>query len=107
MIIESFKARNLSLHAKLDISCKATGKQQETLSWYRDGKLIKESSDHRIHLKHYHDLWTLQIRNVTAADSGIYRCEAMNRAGLNFSEARILVKGKLPKCLNADTIVNI
>lgn len=92
-IIESFVAKNLSLYAKLDISCKATGKQQATLFWYRDGIRIEESYDHRIHLKHYHDLWTLQIRNVTSADSGLYRCEAMNRAGSNFSEAKILVKG--------------
>lgn len=93
-ITESFKAKNVTLFAKLDISCKATGgKEQATLFWYRDGILIKESSDRRIHLKHYNDLWTLQIKNVTAADSGMYKCEAMNRAGSNFSEAKVLVKG--------------
>ena len=84
---------NLTLHSKLDISCKATGQQQANLLWYKDGIRIEESSDHRISKKHYHDLWTLQIMNVTSADSGIYRCEAMNRAGSNFSEAKILVNG--------------
>lgn len=93
IIVKSFKAKNLSLHEKLDISCKATGKQQATLFWYKDGKVIEESFDDRINLKHYHDLWTLQIRNVTVADSGTYRCEAMNRAGSSFSEAKVLVKG--------------
>lgn len=94
MITESFKSQNLSLLSELDISCKATGKQQATLVWYRDGVRIEESSDTRIRLKHYFDLWTLQIKNVTSVDSGIYRCKAMNRAGSNFSEAKILVKGK-------------
>ena len=94
MITKSFKKTVLDHHAKLDISCEAVGDRKPDLSWYRDGKLIEEGLDNRIHLKEFQDLWTLQIRRVTAADSGIYRCEAKNRAGTNFSEAEILIKGK-------------
>ena len=45
-------------------------------------------------MENHQDLWTLQIKNVTAVDSGIYRCEAKNRAGVNFSEAEVSIKGK-------------
>lgn len=57
--------------------------------------IIEKTNDLRINLKHYHDLWTLQIKNLTAADSGLYRCEVLNRAGSNHVEAAILVKGKI------------
>lgn len=95
MIIMSFKKKILNQYDKLDVWCKPNvHKYRElTLSWYRDGKFLDEASDSRIDLKQYQNSWTLQIRNITAADSGVYRCEAKTRAGINFSEAEIQVKG--------------
>ena len=94
MITKSFGKQVLPQHAIINISCEAIGDRKPTVSWYHDGKLIDKALDSRVELKHDQDLWMLQIKRLTAADSGVYRCEAKSLGGMNFSEAEILIEGE-------------
>ena len=94
MITKSFGKQVLLQHAIINISCEAIGDRKPTVSWYHDGLLIDKALDSRVKLKQDHDLWMLQIKGLTAADSGVYRCEAKSLGGMNFSEAEILIEGE-------------
>ena len=66
--------------ATASLKCSATGVPQPDISWQKDsGKDFPAASERRIHM----DLETntFEIRDVRAADMGIYTCTASNLAG--------------------------
>ena len=63
--------------------------EHAVVSWYKDGKKLKE--DARISFLASGDRRILRIKQVEGGDNGIYRCETSD--GRSRTEGELLVKG--------------
>ncbi|CAD5231988.1 unnamed protein product [Bursaphelenchus xylophilus] len=75
---------------ELSLVCKASGKPQPTITWFKDG--LKIIANHR--LVQYTDrrgVVRLNIINVNDGDAGEYSCEAENGYGRDFTHCSVKV----------------
>ncbi|KAL8608110.1 hypothetical protein ACOMHN_016565 [Nucella lapillus] len=77
------------------LPCQASGRPRPKIRWERNGQKIS-SANHRIPQGrvHYITLHTggLAIPHVSAADGGVYRCVAENKAGESFADISLTVQ---------------
>ena len=72
-------------------TCKVTGSPDTVITWYKDDHLLPESEDFR---QTYKDsVATLVVDEVFNGDTGIYRCEAKNKAGCISVTSQLTVQG--------------
>jgi len=77
------------------LNCKiSAGEPAAEIHWYRDNKEIYAGK--RFKLSYSGDVATLRVDDTTVADSGTYRCEAVNKLGRVDTECKIVVNCKLP-----------
>ena len=69
------------------LPCKATGFPPPVITWYKDGRVIKEE---RKQFKKRN----LEIKKISFEDHGIYTCTAENLLGRVQLSVNITVKGK-------------
>ena len=69
------------------LPCKAVGFPSPVISWYKDGRVIK---DERRQFKNRN----LEIKNILFEDRGIYTCTAENLLGRVQLSVNVTVKGK-------------
>ena len=69
------------------LPCKATGFPLPVITWYKDGRVIKED---RKQFKKRH----LEIKNILYEDHGVYTCTAENLLGRVQLSVNVTVKGK-------------
>jgi len=67
------------------------GKPVPEVTWYKDGKLLTQTSRYRINCER-DEIHSLSISHVTEVDSGNYICRATNLAGGEETQAKITVK---------------
>ena len=80
-------------------TCDVDGNPVPTISWTRDGSLVKNVNDNFTRISFSHDKKQLTITNVSRTDSGEYRCVAKNRVGDETSNAASLdVQCKYRSC---------
>ena len=75
----------------LTISCTAHGVPRPILTWTRDGEVIGDDLITRTIPETYTISESVTIESVTAEDSGLYVCEATNRAGNRTSSTQLEV----------------
>ncbi|PFX14115.1 Down syndrome cell adhesion molecule-like [Stylophora pistillata] len=77
----------------LSIYCNATGNPDPTVSWTKDGSLIRRN----LRIAMSADNKQLTITNAAASDSGEYRCTAVNSIGKYASIASTVIVQSAPK----------
>ncbi|XP_059145515.1 muscle M-line assembly protein unc-89-like isoform X2 [Physella acuta] len=71
--------------------CRVNGYPRPTITWYKDGKDITNSSRYNFDFTN-DGVISLVIPNITAEDEGHYRCRAENSEGLASTSAYLLVR---------------
>ena len=74
----------------MTFTCGVDGNPVPTISWTRDGSLVKNSNDNFTRIRFSADNRQLTITNVRRTDSGEYQCVAKNRVGDETSYAASL-----------------
>ena len=75
------------------LTCSAVGNPTPSISWTKDGSLIKAGGDPRINITEKNT--KLRITNLSRADDGQYRCVASNGLGNAISNpATVVVRCK-------------
>ena len=82
------KSRVIIEGSDIVLTCNATGNPTPLISWTIDGFVISSSGDPRINFEAGNKI--LNIRNVSRADEGEYRCVASNYLGDACSNATLL-----------------
>ncbi len=71
--------------ANVIITCPTSGLPTPTVTWQKDGEDLSVNGS------------TLTVKNATTKDSGVFTCEAVNRAGRFSYNSEFHVIGKLVK----------
>ena len=83
----------------MTFTCDVDGNPVPTISWTRDGSLVKNVNDNFTRISFSYGKKQLTITNVSRTDSGEYRCVAKNRVGNDTSNAASLdVQCKYRSC---------
>jgi serine/threonine protein kinase len=69
------------------VECDVTGQPTPTITWYKDGHLLLENANQLMN----HNRTKLTFTNSSYSDSGVYTCEAANRAGSTSSHLTVNV----------------
>lgn len=69
------------------------GVPKPDISWYFNGKLVRETD--KYHIKRDGDACCLYIKDCTANDSGVIKCVAKNKEGEASIEATLEVVEKM------------
>ncbi|XP_019626721.1 PREDICTED: muscle M-line assembly protein unc-89-like [Branchiostoma belcheri] len=70
--------------------CRIQGKPDPTVTWYKNGAELKESSDFK--MSRLGDVYSLVIVECLPEDSGVIVCKAVNPAGQVQSQAQLTVQ---------------
>ncbi|NXU50379.1 HMCN1 protein, partial [Turnix velox] len=65
------------LNSPLELDCSARGTPSPTITWLKDGQLVKEDAGHKILLNGQ----KLLISQAQVSETGHYKCVAVNKAG--------------------------
>ena len=79
-------------------SCQATGEPIPTISWYFNGVLLVNGTEHMISMMSLSTTTisnTLTIMNVQSSDVGTYTCNATNVVSSDTSSGVLTVNGEL------------
>ncbi|XP_052748802.1 obscurin isoform X3 [Galleria mellonella] len=74
---------------------RVSGIPSPEITWSKDGSPLRESD--KYHMKRDGDACCLYVRDVTAADAGLYACRAINREGEASCQATLEVVDKIAK----------
>lgn len=66
----------------IELLCDATGVPKPTLTWKKDGTILRWSGS------------SLLVNNIRVRDSGLVTCEARNYLGIDMKTSQITVVGK-------------
>lgn len=86
------KNKSAILNKPVTISCPVSGVPPPLVKWYKDGKLLKATSDPNIMLSL--DSRHLKIFRTQVSDAGIYICKAENDVGKIEKEFILNVQGR-------------
>uniref|UniRef100_A0A0N5AQN4 non-specific serine/threonine protein kinase n=1 Tax=Syphacia muris TaxID=451379 RepID=A0A0N5AQN4_9BILA len=89
----TFHLRNrlIQKNHQCKLICNVKGNPLPTIKWYKDG--VEVDRDH-VQLTFRSGVCTLEIFNCKVTDSGVYRCEATNEMGEDYTECNITVQGR-------------
>ncbi|KAK3605810.1 hypothetical protein CHS0354_002427 [Potamilus streckersoni] len=87
------------------MECTFKGNPQPTVLWYKDDKLVSNSSRNKITSLGHSQL--LEIFNIREEDAGIYKCQAENSAGYATTDAKLYVQERATKSTVPETEVSI
>ena len=79
-------------------TCQATGEPVPTISWYFNGNLLVNGTEHMISIMSLNTTIissTLTIMNVQSSDVGTYTCNATNVVSSDTSSGVLTVNGEL------------
>ena len=93
-ILEDIKDCDVFEGSAARFDCRMSGFPEPQVYWYKEGKEIKEDRHYSMEFEGV-DLCSLVIRETGPDDEGVYKCEARNPAGTAFSQAELLVEGKI------------
>ena len=96
-ITSHFESVSVSDGSSLSLRCTIKCDTPYDVIWLHNDKEIKARPDAKIRAAG--DSHTLDIAEVFPEDAGVYTCEAFNDAGVAFTTATVLVKGR-PALLN-------
>ena len=94
------KPTNQTIHEgkKLSIFTKVTGVPKPEISWFRDGKPLRDdSNDSRYKVYEKDGGCFFEIENVSILDTGEFTCTASNVMGAVYSAINIIVEGTKKK----------
>lgn len=92
-VIEPLKDKTLEAGKETTLKCKiADGEPSAAIHWYKDNKEIYAGK--RFQLSYVDDAATLQFSDTSVSDSGVYRCEAVNKLGRVETECKVIVQCK-------------
>ncbi len=109
-IIEKPAARQiLQQDQSINLHCKATGQPLPDITWFVDGKEVKQKARFSItslELLSGRRKSTLKIDGLRMSDGGIYQCKAENKAGISMTKSNVAITGKIMLLLNFELTRN-
>ena len=94
-VLEPLVDQTVEAAKETALKCKiSAGEPSADIHWYKDNKEIYAGK--RFKVSYSGDVATLRVDDMTVADSGNYRCEAVNKLGRVETECKIVVKGESP-----------
>jgi len=91
--VENLTAQKLEIGDALKFTCQVTGTPEAEIEWTKDGEKLQEGN---FSVQCLDGLCSLMIPAVTLADSGTYRCKAVNSAGSVTTTGKLEVAAKTP-----------
>ena len=92
-MLEPLSDRTSKTGQETTLQCKIdAGEPTSSTHWYKDGKELYESKRYR--LTYDNDVATLRFADSGVADSGTYRCEAVNKLDRVDTECKLTVECK-------------
>lgn len=86
--------------SKVVVSVEFTGEPAPTVSWYRDGFMVEDSEDFKIHTTATKSILT--IKHAFIIDSGLYTVKLFNPLGIKQCQAAIRI---MPSIYKLDSFI--
>ena len=91
---EELRDREVLEGDSVQFKVKAIGLPEPEVTWYKDGKALKEDSRVKFVKEQEIGWYSLCVDEATIDDEGEYRCVASNKGGTVACQAKLVVEGK-------------